>query len=68
MTRRLEKEKRLKLFDQATGHDCSRESHPPIGDGSERNSTLVASLIDTNILVYRFNARYRDKQRVARDA
>jgi predicted nucleic acid-binding protein len=27
----------------------------------------VASLIDTNILVYRFDARYPDKQRVARD-
>jgi predicted nucleic acid-binding protein len=28
---------------------------------------IAASLIDTNVLVYRFDARYPEKQRIARD-
>jgi predicted nucleic acid-binding protein len=33
--------------------------------GNERISIVVAALIDTNILVYRFDKRFPDKQRVA---
>ena len=34
-------------------------------DGGERISTLVATLIDTNVLVYRYDHRFPDKQRIA---
>jgi len=34
-------------------------------DGEERTSTLVAALIDTNVLVYRFDRRFPEKQRIA---
>jgi predicted nucleic acid-binding protein len=33
--------------------------------GSARISTIVAALVDTNILVYRFDARFPKKQRIA---
>ena len=42
-------------------------SHPRSAVGRERNSTIVAFLVDTNVLVYRFDARYPEKQRIARD-
>jgi predicted nucleic acid-binding protein len=35
--------------------------------GRERTFTIVAFLVDTNVLVYRFDARYPEKQRIARD-
>lgn len=35
--------------------------------GSARISIVVASLIDTNILVYRFDPRFSEKQKVASD-
>ncbi len=35
--------------------------------GRGRNSILVAALIDTNILVYRFDPRFPEKQAVATD-
>lgn len=35
--------------------------------GSERICTLVAVLVDTNILVYRFDRRFPAKQRIATD-
>ena len=35
------------------------------GDGEERISTGVAALVDTNILVYRFDSRFPEKQRTA---
>jgi predicted nucleic acid-binding protein len=35
--------------------------------GPARNSTAVAFLVDTNILVYRFDPRFPDKQTAARD-
>jgi predicted nucleic acid-binding protein len=35
--------------------------------GTVRNSTAVAFLVDTNILVYRFDPRFPDKQAAARD-
>ena len=35
--------------------------------GPARNSTAVAFLVDTNILVYRFDPRFPDKQAAARD-
>ena len=34
-------------------------------DGGERTSTGVAALVDTNILVYRFDNRFPEKQKVA---
>ena len=33
--------------------------------GAERTSTGVAALIDTNVLVYRFDNRFSDKQKIA---
>lgn len=36
-----------------------------IGAGQERISTAVAALVDTNILVYRFDNRYPGKQKIA---
>lgn len=35
------------------------------GDGEERISTGVAALVDTNILVYRFDGRFAGKQKIA---
>ena len=34
-------------------------------DGHERNSTIVVALIDTTILVYRYDPRFPDKQQLA---
>lgn len=34
-------------------------------DGNERICTVVVALIDTNILVYRYDFRFPDKQRIA---
>ncbi len=36
-----------------------------IGGGHGRIFTVVAALVDTNILVYRFDPRFPDKQRIA---
>ena len=36
-----------------------------IEDGRERICTGVAAFIDTNTLVYRFDNRFRDKQKIA---
>jgi predicted nucleic acid-binding protein len=42
---------------------------PPGGlateDGAERISTGVAALVDTNVLVYRFDSRFAEKQKIA---
>jgi predicted nucleic acid-binding protein len=35
--------------------------------GRERTCTIVAALIDTNILVYRFDNRFPEKQKIATD-
>ena len=35
--------------------------------GNERTSTRVASLVDTNVLVYRFDSRFQSKRRIATD-
>ena len=35
--------------------------------GRERTSIGVAALVDTNILVYRFDTRFADKQKIAND-
>lgn len=42
-----------------------RRCAPAIGDGHGRVCTLVAALVDTNILVYRFDRRFPHKQRIA---
>src|SRR5438045_3638652 len=36
-----------------------------IGAGGEGIFTLVAALVDTNVLVYRFDDRFPDKQKIA---
>ena len=36
-----------------------------IVDGAERTSIVVAALVDTNILVYRFDPRFPDRQKIA---
>jgi len=38
-----------------------------VGVGAARTCTTVAALVDTNILVYRFDSRFPDKQRIATD-
>ena len=35
------------------------------GDGAERISTGVAALVDTNVLVYRFDSRFPEKRKIA---
>ena len=40
---------------------------PGIVAGAGRISTIVAALVDTNILVYRFDKRFPEKQRIATD-
>ena len=42
------------------------EASPRTVGGRERNFTTVAFLVDTNVLVYSFDARYLEKQRIAR--
>ncbi|PYS04923.1 MAG: hypothetical protein DMG16_01265 [Acidobacteria bacterium] len=37
------------------------------GAGGERTFILVAALVDTNVLVYRFDGRFPEKQKVARE-
>jgi len=37
----------------------------PGADGLARGFTVIAALVDTNILVYRFDSRFADKQEVA---
>src|SRR5688572_19054901 len=37
-------------------------ARPVNADGPERNCTGVAALVDTNVLVYRFDPRFPDKQ------
>ena len=55
-----------------TANDSARQNHPGTevgeakkGAGIARISTAVVALVDTNILVYRFDPRYPEKQRVA---
>src|SRR5688572_26405777 len=35
------------------------------GAGRERISTIVAALVDTNVLVYRYDSRFPEQQKVA---
>ncbi|PWU00388.1 MAG: hypothetical protein C5B51_25245 [Terriglobia bacterium] len=44
---------------------CPRQGRLATEAGKERIFTGVAALVDTNILVYRFDARYPKKQRIA---
>ena len=46
-------------------HRRTRSGCLAAGVGNERTSIRVAALIDTNLLVYRFDYRFADKQRVA---
>lgn len=47
------------------GHPRAQDRRLGIADGPGRISTRVAALVDTNILVYRFDDRFPEKQRVA---
>lgn len=63
---------RLRLFDQATERHRSvhwrvRRSGLVTEAGPERTYTRVAALVDTNILVYRFDNRFPGKQKIATD-
>src|SRR5208337_3523694 len=40
---------------------------PQTAAGRERTFTIVAFLVDTNVLVYRFDPRFPEKQLIARD-
>jgi hypothetical protein len=42
-----------------------RRKRPEADVGLERIYTSVAALVDTNILVYRFDRRFPDKRRIA---
>src|SRR5712692_7593461 len=44
-----------------------RRGRAPGAAGPARNSTTVAALVDTNVLVYRFDPRFPVKQTVARE-
>src|SRR5262249_23743127 len=46
------------------GHRCVA-GEGRIVDGAARTSTSLAGLVDANVLVYRFDARFPDKQRIA---
>ena len=66
---------RLKVFDEATTRQQARNRAwrrrhqcrlaPRSAGGRERRSTRVAALVDTNVLVYRFDPRFPDKQATA---
>ena len=43
----------------------NRSAGPPIAAGHARTCTRVAGLVDTKVLVHRFDARFPDKQRLA---
>ena len=71
--RGLDLEERLRLFDAATDRQRAREAgrqerggvHMRAGPGASSTSVATRSLIDTNILVYRYDPRFPDKQRIA---
>jgi len=65
---------RVRFFDQATRRQNSASGRltrrcfalpRPGAAGPERNSIRVAALVDTNILVYRFDPRFPEKQEIA---
>ena len=65
-------ESRLHWFDLATQRHqqrtAARKTRPASADGSERIFTNVAALVDTNILVYRFDDRFPKKAKDCRGA
>ncbi|MBW8876674.1 MAG: AbrB/MazE/SpoVT family DNA-binding domain-containing protein [Acidobacteria bacterium] len=69
---RLSLEERLRLFDEATERQRAREAgRPPMGRVTERGWRAGGPLypwqpsLTTNVLVYRYDFRYPDKQRIA---
>ena len=63
-------ESRLRLFDHATErhrrvHRCGSRTRLGREVGPDRICTSVAALIDTNILVYRFDSRFPEKRKIA---
>ena len=58
---------RLRLFDQATARQQKRDEAASVAPDQDRGwsrddlSTIVAALVDTNVLVYRFDARFPEK-------
>jgi AbrB family looped-hinge helix DNA binding protein len=68
----LGKAEKLRLFKAATARQRARERTLPLrsrasgGRGwTQRICTPVARLVDTNVLVYRFDPRNAEKQRIA---
>src|SRR5712691_7911502 len=51
--------------DTASVHRRTRRSRLATEVGKERTYTNVAALVDTNVLVYRFDDRFADKQKIA---
>jgi hypothetical protein len=49
----------------ASVHRRVQQGALAVVDGAERICTGVAALIDTNVLVYRFDARFPEKQKTA---
>jgi hypothetical protein len=43
----------------------ARQNFPRTKAGEERISTSVAALVDANVLVFRFDSRFPDKQKTA---
>ncbi|MPZ52103.1 MAG: PIN domain-containing protein [Acidimicrobiia bacterium] len=48
--------------DRGSGRNLDRSHLRTIGAGAERICTPVAGLVDTNILIYRFDPRFPEKQ------
>jgi len=50
-----------------TAKSMRARPNPQAEVGQERTSTIVAFLVDTNVLVYRFDSRFPAKKRIALD-
>ena len=49
----------------AGGQSAVEAPVPETEDGTERTCIRVAALVDTNVLVYRFDGRFPEKQKIA---
>jgi len=49
----------------AGGQSAAEAPVPETEDGTERTFIRVAALVDTNVLVYRFDGRFPEKQKIA---
>ena len=51
----------------AGGQSAAEAPVPETEDGTERTFIRVAALVDTNVLVYRFDGRFPEKQNPLRE-